>query len=138
MVTNQLANGALETRTGGGQTVYDGSWAMSRLPVDLNFDHHMASAAQKMTRDSLSQTQTAMDGYNHSVAQTASQVRQFHNQFGNSDSATVAAQTGMSVNDADKFQKATNVVEAYAQKHHMSFDQAYSEVEHKSKSLDAN
>ncbi|HGM6879005.1 TPA: conjugal transfer mating-pair stabilization protein TraG [Serratia marcescens] len=138
MVTNQLANGALETRTGGGQTVYDGSGAMSRLPVDLNFDHHMASAAQKMTRDSLSQTQTAMEGYNHSVAQTASQVRQFHNQFGNSDSATVAAQTGMSVNDADKFQKATNVVEAYAQKNHMSFDQAYSEIEHKSKSLDAN
>ncbi|MEN4051957.1 conjugal transfer mating-pair stabilization protein TraG [Serratia marcescens] len=138
MVTNQLPNGALETRTGGGQTVYDGSGAMSRLPVDLNFDHHMASAAQKMTRDSLSQTQTAMEGYNHSVAQTAGQMRQFHNQFGNSDSATVAAQTGMSVNDADKFQKATNVVDAYAQKNHLTYDQAYSELQNKSKSLDAN
>jgi conjugal transfer mating pair stabilization protein TraG len=138
MVTNQLANGALETRTGGGQTVYDGSGAMSRLPVDLNFDHHMASAAQKMTRDSLSQTQTAMDGYNHSVAQTASQVRQFHNQFGNSDSATVAAQTGMSVNDADKFQKAASVAEAHAKKYHLTFDESYSELQNKAKSAEMN
>ncbi|MBH3259257.1 conjugal transfer mating pair stabilization protein TraG [Serratia marcescens] len=136
--TTQLGNGATETRTADGQHVYQTGEAMSKLPVDINFDHHRASAAQKLTRESEVQTQTALEGYNHSVTETGGKLRQFHDQFGNSDSTTLAAQTGMSTVDAQRMNKAIAVVEAHAKRNHISFDQGFTELETKARSLNVN
>lgn len=136
--TLQLGNGAVETQTAAGQTVYDASQGISRLPVDLNWDRHLSSAAQKMTRDSMSQTETAMQGYNHSVQENASSLRQFHDQYGNSDTQSLSAQTGMSVNEADKVSHMQNVAQDYANRNHVSLNQAYSELQDKSRNWSAN
>lgn len=138
MTTTQLANGALETGTALGGTVYDSTGAMSRLPVDLHLDRHLASAAQRMTRDSMSQTETAQQGYNHSVQRNASQLRQFHEQYGNSDTATLSASTGMSVNDSERVSRMQSVAQDYANRNNVSLTQAYSELEDKSRNLSAN
>lgn len=136
MVTNQLANGAMITETAGGQTIVNVTEANSKMATDINFDHHMSSAAQKMTRESQAQTQTALEGYNHSVTQNAAQLKQFHEQFGNSDASTLAAQTGMSVTDAQKVNKALSLAQGYSDRNHVSFDQGFSELENKSKSVE--
>jgi conjugal transfer mating pair stabilization protein TraG len=138
MATQQLANGALESHTTSGQTVFDTSGAISRLPVDLHLDRHLASAAQQMTRDSVSQTASALQGYNHSLQKSGSQLKQFHEQFGNSDTKTLSASTGMSITDAEKISRMQNVAEDYATRNHISLNQAYSELEDKSRSLAVN
>ncbi|MDU3074737.1 MAG: conjugal transfer mating-pair stabilization protein TraG [Mixta calida] len=136
--TMQLGNGAMRTMTQEGQTVYDASGATSRLPVDLHLDRNLASAAQRSVRDSMAQTEMAAQGYNHSVQETGSQLKQFHEQFGNSDSKTLSASTGLSVTDAERVNKMQNVAQDYATRNHISLNEAYSELEDKSRNLQLN
>lgn len=138
MTTMQLGNGAMRTMTQDGQTVYDASGATSRLPVDLHLDRNLASAAQRLVRDSMAQTEMAAQGYNHSVQETGSQLKQFHEQFGNSDSKTLSASTGMSITDAERVNKMQNVAQDYATRNHISLNEAYSELEDKSRSASVN
>ena len=138
MTTMQLGNGAMRTMTQDGQTVYDASGATSRLPVDLHLDRNLASAAQRSVRDSMAQTEMAAQGYNHSVQETGSQLKQFHEQFGNSDSKTLSASTGMSITDAERVNKMQNVAQDYATRNHISLNEAYSELEDKSRNLQLN
>ena len=134
----QLGNSAMRTVTQDGQTVYDASGATSRLPVDLHLDRNLASAAQRSVRDSMAQTEMAAQGYNHSVQETGSQLKQFHEQFGNSDSKTLSASTGMSITDAERVNKMQNVAQDYATRNHVSLNEAYSELEDKSRSASVN
>lgn len=134
----QLGNSAMRTVTQDGQTVYDASGATSRLPVDLHLDRNLASAAQRSVRDSMAQTEMAAQGYNHSVQETGSQLKQFHEQFGNSDSKTLSASTGMSITDAERVNKMQNVAQDYATRNHISLNEAYSELENKSRDLAVN
>ena len=138
MSTLQLANGASRTFTPEGQTVFNSSEATSRIGVELNMDRNLASAAQRSVRDSQAQTESAMQGYNHSVQETGSQLKQFHEQFGNSDSKTLSASTGLSVTDAERVNRMQNVAQDYATRNHVSLDQAYSELESKSRDLAVN
>ncbi|WP_275555783.1 conjugal transfer mating-pair stabilization protein TraG [Mixta sp. Marseille-Q2659] len=136
--TMQLGNGAMRTMTQEGQTVYDASGATSRLPVDLHLDRNLASAAQRSVRDSMAQTEMAAQGYNHSVQETGSQLKQFHEQFGNSDSKTLSATTGLSVTDAERVNKMQNVAQDYATRNHISLNEAYSELEDKARNASVN
>lgn len=138
MTTMQLGNGATRTMTQDGQTVYDSSGATSRLPVDLHLDRNLASAAQRSVRDSMAQTEMAAQGYNHSVQETGSQLKQFHEQFGNSDSKTLSSQTGMTITDAERINKMQTVAQDYASRNHISLNEAYSELEDKSRSASVN
>ena len=138
MTTAQLGNGATSTVTEDGQTVYDSSGANSRLPGDLQLGRNLASAAQRSVRDSMAQTEMAAQGYNHSVQESGSQLKQFHEQFGNSDSTTLSSQTGMTVTDAERVSKMQNVAMDYANRNHISLSDAYSELENKSRDLAIN
>ncbi|MCZ4060982.1 conjugal transfer mating pair stabilization protein TraG [Pantoea sp. LMR881] len=134
----QLGNSAMRTITQDGQTVYDASGATSRLPVDLHLDRNLASAAQRSVRDSMAQTEMAAQGYNHSVQETGSQLKQFHEQFGNSDSKTLSASTGMSITDAERVNKMQNVAQDYATRNHIGLNEAYSELEDKARNASVN
>lgn len=134
----QLGNSAMRTVTQDGQTVYDASGATSRLPVDLHLDRNLASAVQRSVRDSMAQTEMAAQGYNHSVQETGSQLKQFHEQFGNSDSKTLSASTGMSITDAERVNKMQNVAQDYATRNHIGLNEAYSELEDKARNASVN
>nr|WP_241389718.1 conjugal transfer mating-pair stabilization protein TraG [Serratia marcescens]ULG13118.1 conjugal transfer protein TraG [Serratia marcescens] len=136
--TTQLGNGATETRTADGQHVYQTGEAMSKLPVDINFDHHRASAAQKLTRESEVQTQTALEGYNHSVTENASRMKQFSDNFGNMSTAALASATGLNTADAKKIQDAIDVGKAYSDRNHISQSQAFAETQNKSQAFNGN
>jgi len=138
MTTTQLGNGAMRSMMQDGQTVYDASGATSRLPVDLHLDRNLASAAQRSVRDSMAQTEMAAQGYNHSVQETGAQLKQFHEQFGNSDSKTLSSSTGLSVTDAERVNRMQNVAQDYATRNHVSLNEAYSELEDKSRSASVN
>ncbi|NIF23929.1 conjugal transfer mating-pair stabilization protein TraG [Candidatus Pantoea multigeneris] len=138
MSTVQLPNGAMKSVAQDGTNIYDALAGSSKLGVDLQFDKHLASAAQKMTRDSMAQTDSLMQGYNHSVQESGSQLRQFHEQYGNSDSTTLSSSTGMSITDAERVNKMQHVAQDYAERNHISLNQAYSELEDKSRSESAN
>lgn len=135
MSTLQLANGASRTFTPEGQTVFNSSEATSRIGVELNMDRNLASAAQRSVRDSQAQTESAMQGYNHSVQETCSQLKQFHEQFGNSDSKTLSASTGLTVTEADRVNRMQQVAEDYANRNHIGLNQAYSELQDKSRNM---
>jgi len=134
----QLGNSAMRTVTQDGQTVYDASGATSRLPVDLHLDRNLASAAQRSVRDSMAQTEMAAQGYNHSVQETGSQLKQFHEQYGNSYSKTLSASTGMSITDAERVNKMQNVAQDYANRNHIGLNEAYSELEDKARNASVN
>jgi len=104
----------------------------------LHLDRNLASAAQRSVRDSMAQTEMAAQGYNHSVQETGSQLKQFHEQFGNSDSKTLSASTGMSITDAERVNKMQNVAQDYATRNNISLNEAYSELENKSRDLAVN
>jgi conjugal transfer mating pair stabilization protein TraG len=86
----------------------------------------------------MAQTEMAAQGYNHSVQETGSQLKQFHEQFGNSDSTTLSSQTGMTVTDAERVNKMQSVAQEYANRNHISLNEAYSELENKSRDLAVN
>lgn len=138
MKTVQLASGATRTHTPEGQTVFDSSGATSRLPVDLHLNRHLASVAQRMTRDSLAQTESAAQGYHHAVQENGSQLKQYHEQFGNSDSKTLSAQTGLTVTEAERVNRMQNVAQDYASRNNISLNEAYSELEDKGRHLQLN
>lgn len=138
MSTVQLPNGAMKSVAQDGTNIYDALAGSSKLGVDLQFDKHLASAAQKMTRDSMAQTDSLMQGYNHSVQESGSQLRQFHEQYGNSDSKTLSSSTGMSITDAERVNKMQHVAQDYAERNHISLNQAYSELEDKSRTGSVN
>ncbi|WON75535.1 conjugal transfer mating-pair stabilization protein TraG [Serratia sp. UGAL515B_01] len=133
MVTNQLDNGALVTKTPGGQTIYNTRESTSNMAMDLISDHNIASAAQRVTRESQTQTQTALDGYNHSVTQNAASLKQFHDQYGNSDATTLAANTGMSVNDAKRVQEAMSTSDAIMKRNGWNAEQTFTEAQNKNR-----
>lgn len=135
MATRQLDNGALESHTPDGQSLFDTSSAISRLPVDLHVDRQLTSTLQRMTRDSMNQTGTALQGYHHTLQETGARLTQFHEQFGHTDTQTLAVSTGISTTDAEKISHMQNVAQDYADRHHVSLNHAYTELEERARHL---
>lgn len=131
-MSQQLGNGAMTTRTRGGDTVLDSSGAMSRLPVDINVSRQIASAQQQMARESESQAQTAMSGFNSSISSAWNTLQQYTGQSGNSSTMTRGADSSQGGQSSMMASKMRSAVESYAKANNVSEDQATQELAQRS------
>lgn len=134
-ITNQTDTGATVTQTAGGSTVYNTTGAMSKLPMDINFGKAESSAAQRSARESLAESQSHLSGYNHSVNSSFNQANQFSQQYGNSSTMSSGADNMQSMSDTIAANKMVSAAKSYAQKNNMSFADAWSEMDSKTRQL---
>lgn len=132
-ITNQTGTGALVTQTGDGGTVYNTTGAMSKLPMDINLGQTTSSTAQRLQRESQTQAESSLDGYNHSINSAYNQVKQFASQSGNSSTMTQGADHSTSSALTEGANLQVSAAKAYAQKNHISESEAFSELMDKSR-----
>jgi conjugal transfer mating pair stabilization protein TraG len=132
-ITNQTGTGAMVTQTGDGGTVYNTTGAMSKLPMDINLGQTTSSTAQRLQRESQTQAESSLDGYNHSINSAYNQVKQFASQSGNSSTMTQGADNSTSNSLTEGYGLQVSAAKAYAQKNNISETEAFSELRDKSR-----
>lgn len=132
-VTNQTGTGALVTQTGDGGTVYNTTGAMSKLSMDVGMGQTTSSTAQRLQRESQTQAESTLAGYNHSTNSAYNQMKQFATQFGNSSTMTQGADNSTASSQTEGYGLQVSAAKAYAQKNHISETEAFTELRDKSR-----
>ena len=132
-ITSQTGTGALVTQTGDGGTVYNTTGAMSKLPMDINFGKAESSSAQRSQRETQTQAQSQLEGYNHSINSAYNKMKQFATQSGNSSTLTQGADNSTSSSLTEGYGLQVSAAKAYAQKNHIGESQAFSELRDQSR-----
>lgn len=132
-MTAQTNNGALVTQTAGGGSVYNSAPAMSKLPVDINFGKAMSSTAQRLARESETQAESSLAGYNHAVNSAYNQAKQFSTQSGNSSTLTSGADSSQATTQSQGANMMLSAAKSYAQRNNISESQAFNELMDKSR-----
>lgn len=126
--TWQADNGSTQTMTSSGQTVIDGSGAMSNLPVNMKLSQLASSGFQESARQSQIQAQTALDGYNHSVSSGWTQLSQLSHQTGSSDSLMSGSENSQASNATRGASMMMSAAESYAKANNISTQEAYNKL----------
>ncbi|WP_260506309.1 conjugal transfer mating-pair stabilization protein TraG [Yersinia enterocolitica] len=134
-MTSQHASGATSTRTGSGQTVYDASSGMSKLPVDVQLAKGLSSSYQAQQRETMSQVQSLSQGVNQSASVGASQLTQWSQQRGNSDTATSGTDNSRGSNFNQAVSKLSNITSRYQRDNNVSQSEAVREAMDKSQNM---
>lgn len=122
-MSRQMANGASETQTQDGTTIWDAR--ISKLPVDINVSRQLASAHQQMARESDVQAESALHGYNSSVTSAWNSLQQFGTNKGNSASTTTGTDNTESSQDSMARSKMWNAVVSNAKANNISNEQSF-------------
>lgn len=124
-MSQQLANGASSTQTRDGGFVVDSSGSTSKTPVDIMITRSVASAQQQMARESESQAQTAMHGYNSSVTSAWNSLSQFASNRGNSASMVSGADNAQNSQESMMRSKMWNAVTSNAKANNISNEESF-------------
>jgi len=137
-MTAQTNNGSMVTQTAGGSSVYNTAPAMSKLPVDINFGKAMSSSAQRMARESETQAESSLAGYNHAVNSAYNQAKQFSSQAGNSSSMTTGSDNSQAASQSRGATMMVSAAQSYAARHNISESEAFNELMDKSSRGEVN
>ncbi|HBC0040001.1 TPA: conjugal transfer mating pair stabilization protein TraG [Salmonella enterica] len=136
-MTNQLESGATKTLTSSGQSVYNTTEAISKLPVDIALGKTASSSWQQQQRDALSEAQSLSNSLSQTSSLATSQMSQWSQQRGNSDT-TVA---GSDMSSSSNLTKALNTIQSignrYARDENVSLAEAVREAATKSQEASA-
>nr|WP_181375112.1 conjugal transfer mating-pair stabilization protein TraG [Pectobacterium carotovorum]ALG88595.1 conjugal transfer mating pair stabilization protein TraG [Pectobacterium carotovorum] len=119
-MTRQLESGAMVTQTQGGDQVYNTTSAMSKLPVDVMLGKTAASNWQAQQRDSMSQVQSLSNSISHSTSLGASQLTQWGQQRGNSDTVVAGSDSSRGSNFNQAMNTLSNITSRYARDNNVS------------------
>ncbi|WP_404851729.1 conjugal transfer mating-pair stabilization protein TraG (plasmid) [Enterobacter asburiae] len=97
-MTNQLESGATKTLTTSGQQVFNNAESISKLPVDITLGSTASSSWQKQQRDSLSEAQSLSNSLSRTSSLASSQMSQWSQQRGNSDTTVAGTDSSTSSN----------------------------------------
>lgn len=97
-MTNQLESGATKTLTSSGQSVYNTTEAISKLPVDIALGKTASSSWQQQQRDALSEAQSLNNSLSQTSSLATSQMSQWSQQRGNSDTTVAGSDASASSN----------------------------------------
>lgn len=111
-MTRQLASGAMNTVTSGGQEIMDTSGAMSRLPVSIKGSEAMVSSLQQSAKNAQATAAQSMSAFQSSVNVATNQMAQFSKNFGNSATVSSMTDTGISSNESEGYRKIKNAVDS--------------------------
>ncbi|EPT4906692.1 conjugal transfer mating-pair stabilization protein TraG [Escherichia coli] len=136
-MTSQLESGAMKTLTTSGQSVYNTTEAISKLPVDIALGKTATSSWQQQERDAMSEAQSLTNSLSQTSSLAASQMSQWSQQRGNSDT-TVA---GSDISSSSNLTKALNTIQSignrYARDENVSLAEAVREAATKSQEASA-
>ncbi|EBG8753425.1 conjugal transfer mating pair stabilization protein TraG [Salmonella enterica] len=107
-MTNQLESGATKTLTSSGQQVFNNAESISKLPVDIMLGKTATSSWQQQQRDALSEAQSLSNSLSRTSSLATSQMSQWSQQRGNSDT-TVA---GSDASTSSNLTKALNTIQS--------------------------
>ncbi|EPC5729082.1 conjugal transfer mating-pair stabilization protein TraG [Escherichia coli] len=136
-MTSQLESGAMKMLTSSGQSVYNTTEAISKLPVDIALGKTATSSWQQQQRDAMSEAQSLTNSLSQTSSLAASQMSQWSQQRGNSDT-TVA---GSDISSSSNLTKALNTIQSignrYARDENVSLAEAVREAATKSQEASA-
>ncbi|MDM2857153.1 conjugal transfer mating-pair stabilization protein TraG [Citrobacter sp. Cpo071] len=107
-ITSQLESGATKTLTSSGQSVYNTTEAISKLPVDIALGKIASSSWQQQQRDALSEAQSLSNSLSQTSSLASSQMSQWSQQRGNSDTTVAGSDASASSN----LTKALNTIQS--------------------------
>ncbi|ECA0362727.1 conjugal transfer protein TraG [Salmonella enterica subsp. enterica serovar Tchad] len=107
-MTSQMDSGATKTLTSSGQSVYNTTEAISKLPVDIAIGQTASSSWQRQLRDSLSESQSLSNSLTQTSNLATSQMSQWSQQRGNSDTTVAGSDSSTSSN----LTKALNTIQS--------------------------
>ncbi|EDT9866710.1 conjugal transfer mating pair stabilization protein TraG [Salmonella enterica] len=136
-MTSQLESGAMKTLTTSGQSVYNTTEAISKLPVDIALGKTATSSWQQQQRDAMSEAQSLTNSLSQTSSLATSQMSQWSQQRGNSDTTVAGSDTSSSSN----LTKALNTIQSiglrYARDENVSLAEAVREAATKSQEVSA-
>jgi conjugal transfer mating pair stabilization protein TraG len=118
--TTQHASGATSSRTQSGETVYDSSTAQSKLPTDIQFSKALSSGYQAQAREAMSQVQSLTQSMGQSSSLASSQMAQWSQQRGSSDTLTTGTDSSRSSNFTDAVNKLNSITARHAKDNNIS------------------
>ncbi|EPM3104046.1 conjugal transfer mating-pair stabilization protein TraG [Escherichia coli] len=134
-MTSQLDSGAMKTLTTSGQSVYNTTEAISKLPVDIALGKTATSSWQQQQRDAMSEAQSLTNSLSQTSSLAASQMSQWSQQRGNSDTTV----SGSDISSSSNLTKALNTIQSignrYARDENVSLAEAVREAATKSQDM---
>ncbi|EFI1637825.1 conjugal transfer mating pair stabilization protein TraG [Escherichia coli] len=136
-MTSQLESGAMKTLTTSGQSVYNTTEAISKLPVDIALGKTASSSWQQQLRDSLSESQSLTNSLSQTSSLATSQMSQWSQQRGNSDTTVAGSDTSSSSNLTKALNTIQSIGSRYARDENVSLAEAVREAATKSQEASA-
>lgn len=132
----QHASGATTTKTAGGGILHDGQSAISSLATDIQFGRMLSSSYQAQQREAESQVQSLSNSISHGSQLVGSQLTQWAQQRGNSDTVVSGADSSRATTLTQALNKLNSVADSVAKRNGISTSEAVKEVLNKSQSGD--
>ena len=130
----QHASGATTTKTAGGGILHDGKSAISGLATDIQFGRMLSSSYQAQQREAESQVQSLSNSISHGSQLVGSQLTQWAQQRGNSDTVVSGADSSRATTLTQAINKLNSVADSVAKRNGISTSEAVTEVLDKSQS----
>ncbi len=127
-MSRQLASGATNTITSGGQEIMDISGAMSRLPVSIKGSEAMVSSLQQSAKNAQATAAQSMSAFQSSVNVATNQMAQFSKNFGNSATVSAMTDSGISSNQSEGYRKIKNAVDSQRKADNSTTEEALSKL----------
>lgn len=127
-MSRQLASGATNTVTSGGQEIMDISGAMSRLPVSIKGSEAMVSSLQQSAKNAQATAAQSMSAFQSSVNVATNQMAQFSKNFGNSATVSSMTDSGISSNQSEGYRKIKNAVDSQRKADNSTTEEALSKL----------
>ncbi|EBY1462067.1 conjugal transfer protein TraG [Salmonella enterica subsp. enterica serovar Brandenburg] len=134
-MTTQHASGATTTKAQDGSLIHDARSGVSNLATDIQFGKMLSSGYQAQQREAESQVRSLSRGISHSSQLAGSQLSQWAQQRGNSDTFTQGADSSLATSQGQALSKLDSVVKAYAQQNGLSYSDSLAEVMSKSQAM---
>lgn len=127
-MTTQHASGATTTQTQSGGLIHDARSGVSSLATDIQFGKMVSSGYQAQQREAESQVRSLSQGISHSSQLAGSQLSQWAQQRGNSDTFTQGADNSSSTNATAAISRLESAAKSYAQRNGVSVGEAVTQM----------
>lgn len=123
-MTSQLESGATKTLTSSGQSVYNTAESISKLPLDIMLGKTATSSWQQQLRDSRTEAQSLSNSLSHASSLATSQLSQWSQQRGNSDTTVAGSDSSTNSNLTKALNTIQSIGNRYARDENVSLAEA--------------
>lgn len=136
-MTSQMDSGATKTLTSSGQSVYNTTEAISKLPVDIALGKTASSNWQQQQRDAMSEAQSLSNSLSQTSSLATAQMSQWSQQRGNSDTTVAGSDASASSNLTKALNTIQSIGNRYARDENVSLAEGVRAAATKSQDMSA-